>query len=226
MLRTLNLCCVLLLISSWGRAQVLTITPSEFDLVVDAASTIDAHGTMANNSAVDRNITWRRFIEQQPTGWYTTVCDDNNCYSPSTSSMTVALKAYAEGSLKLNIFPNEVPGEAVYRIVAYDATDSANVNASMHIEVTATPVGINVVRQEVATVFPNPVKDVLYINFVSTAVTTVEIYNLVGQRFLKIPVDPSRPSMAIRLSDLKKGVYFLRILSHGKELYTKTFSKE
>lgn len=207
-------------------AQVLSLNPSYFDLKVDVASYVDANSTMFNNSNMDRVITWVRQVHHQPAGWYTMVCDDNNCYSPSTGSMNVNLAGFAQGLLKLSIFPNEVPGDAEYTLVAYDATDSINVNASMYIKVSTLNTGIQGTRNEVVAVFPNPARDVLYVNVLNKSVTSVELYSMVGQKLRSIAVDPGNPSISIPVSDLKKGMYFLRVYSNQRELLTRMFSKE
>ncbi|MCS6991247.1 MAG: T9SS type A sorting domain-containing protein [Chitinophagales bacterium] len=208
------------------NAQGLTLTPSHFNLQADVSGYVDAHATLFNNSNLDRVITWVRVVHQQPSGWYTMVCDDNNCYAPSTSTMNVGLAAGAQGILKLSIFPNGVPGYAEYTVHAYDATDSANVNASMHVMVSALDVGLPSVRNEVVVLFPNPARDVLYINVLNKTVTSIELYSVVGQKLRTIKVVPGNPSIAVPVDDLKKGVYFVRVYSHQRELVTRMFSKE
>ncbi|MCS6916867.1 MAG: T9SS type A sorting domain-containing protein [Chitinophagales bacterium] len=219
---------LMILAGWWGTsmAQVLSLNPSSFNLQVDVSSYADAHAVMWNNSNVDRTITWVRVVHQQPNGWYSMVCDDNNCYSPSTSTMNVALAAGAQGILKLSIFPNDVAGYGEYTVYAYDANDSANVNASMYIQVNALQVGVPPVRNEVIAIFPNPVRDMLYINLLNKSVTSIELYSIIGQKLRTLQVQPGHPTIAVPVAELKKGMYFLRVYSNQRELVTRMFSKE
>ncbi|MGE4515204.1 MAG: T9SS type A sorting domain-containing protein [Chryseobacterium sp.] len=61
-------------------------------------------------------------------------------------------------------------------------------------------------------VYPNPVKDVLNIN-ADKKLSGIEIFSLSGQLLKKIDEDVKQ----VNVSDLKKGVYLLKVKSDGKD---------
>jgi hypothetical protein len=208
-------------------AQILSITPDYALISFPASEFSDAAAYIQNNSSVQRTIKWVRYSDVEPVGWYTTVCDDNNCYSPGTSSMTVNIAANSNGLLKLNVFANDVVGTGSYHLNVYDISDSANANAVLSVDVVTNPVGISNVKAEAVSIYPNPVKDVLYMNLdVSKKINSIDIHNVVGQKIKTITLEEGLKSVAISASDLKKGIYFIRIFSDSKEVATKTFSKD
>lgn len=211
-------------------AQNLTIDEDYHNISFPADEFSDAASFLQNNTAGAIKIKWIRITESEPVGWSTTVCDALNCYSPSTAKAPqyVTIPAGEQSLLKLNVFGNGVSGTGKYTIVAYDIDDSANVNVTMTVDVTALTTGIgNPNVQEVISIYPNPVKDVLMANLDgSMRVSSIEIYNVVGQKMKTVMIQEGIKSVSIPVADMKKGVYFVRVLSGSKEVLTKTFSKE
>ena len=62
--------------------------------------------------------------------------------------------------------------------------------------------------ENAVTVYPNPVKDRLFVN--GENVQTVEVYNLVGQQVM------TSNETTLDLGDLMTGVYFIRIIADGR----------
>lgn len=213
------------------KAQTLTIEKEYHNVVFPASEFSDASTYLQNNSAGPIKIKWTRMVEYEPVGWTTTVCDALNCYSPSTAvaPLVVTIPAGETSLLKLNLFPNEVVGVAKYYIVAYDITDSAGVNVTMTVDATAqetTGIG-DAASKDVISIYPNPAKDVLTVNLdAARQISSIEIYNVVGQKMKTVNLQEGIKSVAVPVSDLKKGVYFVRVLSGDKEVATKTFSKD
>jgi len=212
------------------RAQVLTLDESYHNVILPATEFSDAASFIQNNSAGPVKIKWTRYADVEPVGWTTTVCDDLNCYAPSVGAAptVVTIAAGQTGLLKLNLFPNEVVGTGHYHVIAYDIMDSANVNVTMTVEVTAQGnTGINDIGDAVISVYPNPAKDVLFVNLDATKhITSLEVYNVVGQKVKTVNLEDGLKSVSVPVSDMKKGVYFLRVVSGTKEIVTRTFSKD
>jgi len=181
-----------------------------------------------NNSSVSRTIRWVRYVDSQPDQWSTTVCDDNLCYSPGTSTMTVVIAPNAQGLLKLNIFPGNESGSGSYHLTAYDVNDSAEANSVESVSVTATDeTGISNVAGAAVSIYPIPAKDVLFVTLDgSKHLTSLEIYNVVGQKVRTVSLLDGMKSVSVSVSDLKKGVYFMKVVSGNKEITTRTFSKD
>lgn len=73
--------------------------------------------------------------------------------------------------------------------------------------------------------FPNPAKDVLYVQhtFRNVKNAKITITNMVGARVYEGEVDSSSDLTQVSLSHLKSGVYFYSIRADGKNLGTKRF---
>jgi hypothetical protein len=74
------------------------------------------------------------------------------------------------------------------------------------------------VAQESLKVYPNPANDYL---MVEGEMTSVEVYNAIGQRLMTKAVDGN--STRISLSNFSNGIYFLRVSNNG-EVMTRKFS--
>lgn len=70
-------------------------------------------------------------------------------------------------------------------------------------------------------IFPNPVKDILNINFDGNEnISTIEIYTITGQK-----IKHFNPTKNIQLNELNKGVYLLKATTENGKTYNKKFIK-
>lgn len=81
-------------------------------------------------------------------------------------------------------------------------------------------VGIQEISEEQIVLFPNPTKGNVRINGVEN-VTKIEIYNMLGQESLSIEKHDKSSSMNIDLSNMKRGVYFVKIIGAKGTTLTK-----
>lgn len=219
---------VLLSLVFSSQAQNISIDPGTVDLHISADEQADANSSVYNNSASTKTFRWIRSVEGAPAAWTTTVCDKNNCYSTTTSTQEFVLSGGTSSILKLTLNPNETPGQATYQVLVYDVNDSANTNAILTVNVVVESItGINDPVGGGVSVYPIPAKDVLNVNFENVKnVNSVAIYNVVGQKLKTVNVSAGSKVVTIPVSDMKKGVYFLRVYSNNTEAVTKTFTKE
>ncbi|MBK9732131.1 MAG: T9SS type A sorting domain-containing protein [Chitinophagaceae bacterium] len=210
-----------------SRAQNVSIDPNNVDLYFTVDAYGDANATVFNNSNTARTFRWIR-VSDAPGIWTSTVCDKNNCYSSNTNSQDFVLNAGANGLLKLTVNAQMVAGEGDYQILVYDLNDSIYTNAVFTVHAVAQDMtGISDPVATGVSVYPIPAKDILNINFDAVKnVNAVSIYNVVGQKLKTVNVYTGSKSVAVPVSELKKGVYFLRVYSNNKEAVTKTFTKE
>lgn len=225
---TLSLVVVCFVFASKAQNANVNIDPYMVDLNVNSAEYGDANSTVYNTSNTARTFRWIRTNIGAPAAWTTTVCDKNNCYSTATSTQDFVLGAGASGLLRLTVNPNDVIGEATYQVLVYDINDSSNTNAIFIVNVVAYDMtGINDPVNGGVSLYPIPAKDQLTINFEGVKnVTAISIYNVVGQKLKTVNVNAGSKSVVIPVSDMKKGVYFLRVYSNNTEAVTKTFTKE
>jgi hypothetical protein len=204
------------------------IDPPSHDIEFSAdASAQQSISTAYNNTSISRTFRWVLIVDQEPTGWINQVCDKNLCYAPGVITKDFVLGSDSSGLLRLDLTPNNVSGEGYFRLYVYDINDSANYNATMTVHAVSDPTGISVVSDQVISIYPIPAKEVLNLNLNgSKHITSVDINNIVGQKVKTMKLEEGLKTIAIPVSDLKKGVYFLRVFSNGNEVATKTFSKD
>ncbi|HYV92492.1 MAG TPA: T9SS type A sorting domain-containing protein [Chitinophagales bacterium] len=211
------------------KAQVLTIDPASQQVTIDASGYVEATSNVTNISSITRNFKWVLFVDDQPAGWTFSVCDNNTCYAPGATkpAMAVALTPNQSSLLRLNLWANGITGSGSYHIVFYDLIDSANANITMYIGAVADLTGIGEPNSEIISLYPNPVKTTLFINLTPEKhITSIDIHNLVGQKIKTVIVEDGLKKITVSVADLKKGIYFLRAFTNGKEVATMTFSKD
>jgi hypothetical protein len=87
-----------------------------------------------------------------------------------------------------------------------------------HLFSIRSTMAVESVAQESLKVYPNPANDYL---MVEGEMTSVEVYNAIGQRLMTKAVDGN--STRISLSNFSNGIYFLRVSNNG-EVMTRKFS--
>lgn len=91
--------------------------------------------------------------------------------------------------------------------------------ASHLISIQRNTTSVEAVSQESLKVYPNPANDYLIVE--GEIMTSVEVYNAIGQRLLTKAVNGN--STRINLSEFNNGIYFLRVNNNG-EVVTRKFS--
>ncbi|HYV92276.1 MAG TPA: T9SS type A sorting domain-containing protein [Chitinophagales bacterium] len=210
-------------------AQGITFSPVYFQFNMETTDySVEAISFLQNNSNQQRTIRWIRVMLAQTDSMKTQVCDTVNCFSYETSTHDFILPPNKKETVRLSVFPDSIAGIGSYDLFAYDINDSVNAHATFHVDVTVTDVnGISDFGNEAISIYPNPVKDLLHINLnMNKHITSVDIHNLVGQKIKSVHLQAGLKSVSIPVADLKKGIYFLRLFSNGKEVATVTFSKD
>lgn len=123
-----------------------------------------------------------------------------------------------------NLQPN-----TVYYYIAESTNSAGTGQASLNVGGTYYPtvysfttsnLGINEVKKELnASIFPNPVKDILNIQF-DGKLKSVEIYNTQGQKLI------TSAQKQINISSLSSGVYLIRIEDNENRTTTKKIIKK
>ncbi|PWH85315.1 M43 family zinc metalloprotease [Brumimicrobium oceani] len=76
----------------------------------------------------------------------------------------------------------------------------------------------------VATIYPNPTRNVLNIQLDNGVINAVEVYNAYGQKL--ISSEESNSAIQLDVSELKQGVYFVRIFTNTGSVAVERFVKE
>ncbi|AWA29761.1 hypothetical protein HYN48_06540 [Flavobacterium magnum] len=129
-------------------------------------------------------------VEGENISWWDAPTEGNEL--PDTTPLVNGLTYYAQ-SENVNGCPN-----------------TENRMAAQRLAVTVTQVALGTAEfdNSTFTVAPNPVKDILRVNF-SQNINSLEVYNLIGQRVLHAA--PGTPHAQINLSGLPAGGYLMQI---------------
>ncbi len=120
------------------------------------------------------------------------------------------------------------PGTYYYTVTAGDSSGNESaINYDEIKEVTVTEtdcaVGIeNEIMGNAITLYPNPVKEMLFIESTS-ALNTISVFNLTGRKVLVSKINAMRAT--IDMSALSPGVYFIRLLQTDGKVYIKKVFK-
>ena len=187
-------------------------------------------------------------IVENPTGtpldiWCRRVVETNNqivdynyfcweqCYLPSTDTSAAFLTL---GALKdTNAFTAYVTSDGDGYIgcgkIRYtfwlDGNPSDSVGHTMYF-CTAATVGLDEQSVEVKKIYPNPVRDILYIEMGgnhSFDNARVNVVNMLGSTVGKYLLRGGSEKMSIDVSDYKPGVYFLTLTVDGKTIQSQRF---
>ncbi len=105
-------------------------------------------------------------------------------------------------------------------LVGNTETCTFNLIVDQTLSINDTNLDPNAIR-----LFPNPVKDQLSLTSNGVMLKSVQIYDLTGRIFEDIIVDNARESQ-INLTQLKTGLYFIRIKTTTNDIVIKQFLKE
>lgn len=189
---------------------------------------IECDNSVQNLSANSVNLKWTRTELMMPSGWASQVCDKNNCYNPPVSIQSFVLAPNETGALKVKFVPNG-PGTSMVKLDV-NATDNSGLNTTAYFVAMANSTGIKTQEIRDLLMYPTPVRENMQVVFKPTMKPLrIDIFNVLGQKVKTFPVqlEPNNFRMELQLSDLDKGMYFLRLYQAGStQVITKQFTKE
>lgn len=199
--------------ASFAAAQNVSLfpTPNIYVSGLPTETIITAEAHVINSSANPINIAWVRENVNLPTGWKTSVCDLNSCWSSSLSTQEFILPPTSAGSpgeiMHVQFKPFGVEGSGRVDVALYVAGGGAEVARNTY-HCSASLVGTTRIEQTSARVFPNPATHFINIsnndNIASATLTTA-----VGAAVRTFSV--SGETAQLDISDLSTGVYFLQL---------------
>ncbi|MFM7638238.1 MAG: T9SS type A sorting domain-containing protein [Bacteroidota bacterium] len=128
----------------------------------DATQPVDCAIHFKNLKKTAIVFAYEKVSVDYPTAWDVSFCDNRNCYATFLNNDTMAKVApNAEASLKITVFPNGKADTAVVKYAIWDfdnPSDRDTIIWNIYIRWGANTQSWIV---DMATVYPNPVKDVL-----------------------------------------------------------------
>ncbi len=186
----------------------------------------DAQCVMTNNStdAADSMVSWSIVSFDMPSGWQFDFCDPYDCIVNLSLgfSNTFKLKAGMSGPLKGQFYSKGNSGNATVKIRLAYANGSHDAD-TITLMAKGWATGLNnVKKQGEVTFYPNPAKDVITLRYPTTKAIDVTIYNVLGAKVKSFTHSTNETSLNI--SDLEKGMYFIRFNDNGS-IVSKSFTK-
>lgn len=198
------------IVSGWGNDN----NPKTTSCVITNNST----------SAADSMINWSIISFDIPTGWQFDFCDPYDCVSNLglDFNSSFKLKIGDSGPLKGDFFSKSIPGNAIVKIRMAYANGAHNAD-TIALMAKGWATGLNTVKKQSAvTFFPNPAKDAITLKYVNTNAIDVTVYNVLGAKVKSFT--HSSNETTLNISDLEKGLYFIRFSDNGN-VTSKSFIK-
>lgn len=185
-----------------------------------------ATSVLRNNStdAADSMITWSIVDFDMPTGWQFDFCDPYDCISnlgPSATN-TFKLRAGTSGPLKGNFYSKDVSGSAAVKLAIHIVGKPETVD-TLTLTAKGWVTGLKTIRNSAeVSMYPNPARNGISFKYPVNKPVEVSIYNVLGSKVKTFTHAGSETS--VNISDLQKGLYFIRF-NQGGSMISKSFTK-
>ncbi len=177
---------------------------AEHTFYPDATQPVDCPIHFKNLKKTAIIFAYEKVSIDYPSAWDVSFCDNRNCYATFLNNDTMSKVApNAEASLKITVFPNGKADTAVVKYAIWDfdnPTDRDTITWNIYIRWGANTQSWMV---EMATVYPNPVKDVLQVLGVESS--QAQLLDAKGAVVKAVTITEGR----LDVSDLSAGVYSL-----------------
>jgi len=209
------------------HAQTFTITPRTVNVEGPNSGSKYALGVVKNDSmsaTSDTLFSWTIIEYSVPMGWEFTFCDNYDCYYNlgNGSNRNFTLKPGESGPLKGDFIFNGTQGSARVKVTVKSVANPSNIDTfTMNASSWATGVK-SITKQSQIGLYPNPAKDVVTIKYATSRIIEADIYNVLGSKVKSITLN--RQETSVNVSDLQKGIYFIRFSDNGTVI-AKQFTK-
>ena len=189
---------------------------TEFEIVT--------HNMIYNTSTSSQTYKWVILKDKElPANWDYAVCDINNCYS-GVDSQTFTLSAGDSGSFEVHFYPGSTIGTGKLNIFIYPVGYYSD-GITVYHQCNASTSGIGGMARFDFSMYPNPVRDILTIQFSKKGIHEIEVYNILGRRLMTKEVQ-NADRMRLSFANLQNGMYVIMYRTENGKVITKTISKE
>ncbi len=213
------------------RAQAdLDVTPSPYEASIefDLSDTYDyttCHARLKNNTRQTLNLRWEIIVDESPTDWRYSVCDQNTCYFTTNTTNVdfydripyapVIMPPGDTAKLELNVFPIGQAGTANVRINLYDlASPRVLLNTAYYFLTIEGLTPVTEVDKARLRVYPNPVTDYLTITR-NTFVKQLWVSNILGKR---VRTFDTAFGNKYDIADLPDGIYLVSMVDANRKV--------
>lgn len=199
---------------------------------------IDLPASLRNLTNDTIRISWKVIDHNIPTDWADSgqfgLCDNVLCYYKTilsgSTQVTDTITANGTMSMKAQI-NGESPGitsTGTYYFTVEAVNGSTTDTIVYTISNWTTSVANVSNNQNVVTLYPNPARDILNVQYDKNAgIRNISIHNLVGKQVASFRVNGSGNSVKLDINNIPSGVYFLRLKDNtGRVTATRRFTHQ
>lgn len=207
-----------------------TISPGSLSVTTNEVDKYTYYLSVTNTSSSSVNMWWKLIKNADfPTGWSTTICDLNLCYTPNFNTCPPNKpNSFGPNETKictLYLEPNGLPGSSGFHLELY--TDKNYTNLATETDPNAVVLAgtnaTNNISSSDLKVFPNPTDDYFVVRN-DNNVSKVGLYNIVGKEIYTLK---HSPGASYDVANLNKGVYIVRLIdTRGKVMKSIRLSKK
>lgn len=193
----------------------------------NASDEIKLKTVIRNNSTEpsDDTLSWVIAEKNLPNQWGITFCDPIDCKSGVGlgDSREFLLNTGLGAEIEIGLSFSGVAGTGNMKVIFKSKMNPAN-SDTLYITANSWTTAVKEVKKTSVefAFYPNPVKETIHIKYASANDVRIEIYNVLGMKVKSFTADGGSASMNI--ADLKKGIYFIRMID-GHSILSRQFSK-
>ena len=196
-------------------SQSLSVNPDSYYYSL-ASETCTAHFDVTNLTNQDLSVIVTRNMDPAY-NITSTFCWGETCYTPTANVSTNSIVIPAgESSDQFSGYINSMPAESSF-VINYCFSLENDPSDKVCTDVTYTSLSQFVNLEELSddyNVYPNPAKDVLYIDYNTSVPAEFVLYDMLGS---KVHQEVLISSTTLNLSSFEAGIYFYTFGVQGKE---------
>ncbi len=196
---------------SFSYAQSFSVSSLSEQINLDGTNEVAIEVTVQNLTSDTISISWERTETRLPDGWKNNICDPQKCYTGSSSSEMFTLPGNGSGTFSVHCTPTTVDYAIIdIKFFPTGQPDQAVTGTYTFGQVTGT----NDLAVAPIALYPNPATNYFQVEN-GQKVNSIEMFNILGVKILE-----STDTDHVNVSQLKSGLYFVRLLDRTEKIIT------
>ncbi len=230
-MKKIYLITLLIITTLWSAAQTFEVRIADTDTIVANNDTLFAAGTSdqfdINKYFEIENVTADEIIVHVlrenvdlPEGMEAVFCL-NVCYASTTTEADATIAGGAIQNFDADLWPHNNGGTALVKYTLSNEAESEEL--ALFVEYDVEPLGITSNLSNKISVYPNPVNDILNVNF-SGQNSQLQVFDAVG-KLIKETNLQTNGNYQVDFSKMVSGIYLVRLMDDGQIVQTQKVMK-